>query len=89
MLEPKCPHKEIPMKKSTLGLIVCLVIAVIVSIAAGISVKKAKAERDANNLRERKRIEHRKYLESRYTGDCMYEPQDPVPLARSTNSLAR
>jgi len=80
------------MKKSTVGLLVgfvCLVIVVVVSIVAGISEKKRRAERDANNLRERKRIEHKKYLESRYTGDCMYEPQDPVPLAPSTNTLAR
>lgn len=82
------------MKKSTLGLIVCLVITMIVSVFAVISEKKAKAavrcweteraERDANNLKEWKRIEDGKRMENPYTGDCMREPPDP-PSATLTN----
>ena len=96
MLEPKCPHKEIHVKKSTLGLIVCLVITVIVCVVAVISEKKAKAavrcwetervERDANNLRERKRIEDQERINNPYSGDCMREPPEPVPVVTRTNT---
>ena len=82
------------MKKSTLGLIVCLVIAVIVSIVAVISEKKAndavrcwgkeRVDRDANNLKEWKRIEDEERKKNPYTGDCMREPPDP-PSATLTN----
>lgn len=81
MLEPKCPHKEIPMKKSTLGLVVCLVITVIISVVAVISEKKAKAERDAY-LISQKHNERRERCN--YGGDEMHEPPDP-PSATLTN----
>jgi hypothetical protein len=85
------------MKKSTLGLIACLIITVIVSIAAVVSEKKEKAavrcwekervERDANNLKERKRIEDEERINNPYTGGDMREPPEPVPPAISTNTI--
>ncbi len=59
------------MKKSTLGLVVCLVITVIISVVAVVSEKKAKAERDAY-LISQKHNERRERCN--YGGDEMHEP---------------
>jgi hypothetical protein len=77
------------MKKSTLGLNVCLVIAVIVSIAAVIYEKRVKAEKVASDLRDQQMIEDGKRMKYRYSGDCMHEPPEPVPVATRTNVTGR
>ena len=74
------------MKKSTIGLIVCLVIAVTVSIAAIIYEKRVKESREADLAAEKRNAIREK---CNYGGDEMHEPPDPIPLAPSTNTLAR
>jgi hypothetical protein len=74
------------VKKSTLGLIVCLVITVIVCVVAVISEKKAKAERGAY-LSSQKQNERRERCN--YGGDEMHEPPEPVPVATRTNVTGR